>query len=121
MGDFRYDSPMSTDAQETDFPYPFPAFLSPVLLVLADGQEHGVEEIRERVAREFALTPEQLRLRRRVAFPTVFVNKVALALNRLVFHRAIGPGSGSGGSYRITSRGLDILKRRPTSARERDL
>lgn len=58
----------------TDFPYPFPAFLSPVLRILADGNEHGVEEIRDRIAKEFALTPEQLLLRRRVAFPTVFVN-----------------------------------------------
>ena len=32
------------------FPYPFPAFLSPLLRILADGNDHGVEEVRERIA-----------------------------------------------------------------------
>lgn len=112
---------MSKDSPATDFPHPFPVFLSPVLRILADGHEHGVEEIRERIAREFKLTPEHLALRRRVAFPTVFVNKVALAFMRLVIHNAIAAGSAQGGSYRITAHGLEILKRHPTDARERDL
>ena len=112
---------MLTDSHTNDFPYAFPVFLSPVLRILADGHEHAVEEIRERIARDFELAPEHLALRRRVAFPTVFVNKVALALMRLVIHRAITAGSAHGGSYQITPHGLEILKRHPTDARERDL
>jgi len=120
-------SDMSKNSPATDFPYPFPAFLSPVLRILADGHEHGVEAIRERIAREFALTHEQLLLRRRVAFPTVFVNKVALAFMRLVIHKAIVAGSTKSGSYRITlmvstfsrdtpkTRGSEICKERCTA------
>jgi restriction endonuclease Mrr len=118
---FGYDFCMMMDSAVNEFPHPFPVFLSRVLQILADGHAHEVEEIRERIAREFALTPEQLLLRRRDAFPTIFVNKVALAFNRLVFHNAIEAGSGTSGSYRITAHGLDILKRCPTDARERDL
>ena len=116
-----YDLGMLPISPATDFPYPFPMFMSPVLRILADGREHGVEEIRERIATEFALTPEQLLLRRRVAFTTVFVNKVAFAFMRLVIHKAIMAGSAPSGSYRITAHGLDILKSHPTGARERDL
>jgi len=44
---------------------------------------------------------------------------VAFAFNRLVHHKAIV--AIMQGSYRITEHGLDILKRCPNGARERDL
>jgi len=100
------------------FPYPFPTFLSPILHILADNNEHRAEDVREQIAAQFDLTPEQRSLRRAGYNVTVLANKVALALNRLVFHKAI---SGRAGSYRITSHGLDILKKRPSGAREEDL
>jgi len=112
---------MPLNSSARDFPYPAPRYLSEVLRILADGTEHNVEEIRERILAKFPLTPEQLCLKR-PGFPiTVFVNKVAYAFARLVFHGAIVDKSGRGGSYRITDHGLTILKRHATDARERDL
>ncbi len=103
----------------TDFPYSFPEFLSPVLRILADGEDHSTEEIRRRILVEFPLTAEQLSLKRAGHNVTVFINKVALAFNRLVFHKAIL--SARPESYRITDHGREVLKRRPKDARERDL
>jgi len=45
-----------------DFPFSAPEYLSPVLRILEDGNEHSVAEIRERILAEFCLTPEQLSL-----------------------------------------------------------
>ncbi len=118
---FGYDFRMSSNSRPTDFPYLAPQYLSPVLRILADGAEHDVEEIRERILAKFPLTPEQ-RLLKHPGFPiTVFVNKVAYAFARLVLHEAIVDKSGRGGSYRITDHGRSILARHPTNARERDL
>src|SRR5208282_3362542 len=72
-----------------DFPYSYPEYLSPVLRILGDGLEHSTGYIRERILAEFPLTLEQLALKRAGYHTTVFVNKVAFAFNRLVFHKAI--------------------------------
>ena len=112
---------MAKNATASDFPYPAPAYLSPVLRILADGEDHSIEEIRRRILAEFPLTPEQLSLRRRVSFPTVFVNKVAYAFARLVLHKAIVTGKVLAESYRMIDHGREVLKRRPNYARERDL
>jgi hypothetical protein len=114
--------PTTLDQQVTpgqgDFPYEAPKYLPPVLRILDDGKDHSVEEIRERILTEFPLTPEQLHLRR-PGFPiTVFVNKVAYALARLVFHKGIeriGPES-----YRITDHGRDLITRYSFDSRKRE-
>ena len=101
---------MATGSPARDFPYPAPKYLSEVLRILADGAEHNVEEIRERILAKFPLTPEQ-RFLKRAGYPvTVFVNKVAYAFARLVFHNAIVDTSGRGGSYRITDHGRNISR-----------
>jgi restriction system protein len=112
---------MARHSPAGDFPYVAPAFLSPVLRILADGEEHSTEEIRSRILAEFPLTAEQLLLRRRVGLPTVFVNKVAYAFARLVLFKAIVAGEATPETYRITDHGREVLKRHPNDARERDL
>jgi hypothetical protein len=71
------------------FPYPFTAFLSPILRVLSDGGEHEVEEIRLRVAADLSITQEHLFLFHEKIHQSVFTNKMALAFNQLVCHEAI--------------------------------
>lgn len=110
---------MESNQPPVDFPYKFPVYLSSVLRVIGDGRDHDKEEIRSHILAEFPLSPEQLRLRPSRSSVPVFVNKVAFAFNRLVFHKAILeviPGK-----YRITDHELDVLKRCPKDARERDL
>ena len=102
-----------------DFPYSFPQYLSPVLRILADGEDHSIQEIRRRLLAEFPLTAEQLFLKRPGYSVTIFLNKVAFAFNRLVFHKAILQAVP--GAYRVTDHGREILKRCPNDARERDL
>jgi hypothetical protein len=109
---------MARNSPARDFPYSFPAYLSPVLRILGDGEDHSKEEIRGRILAEFPLTSEQLLLKRAGHNVTVFINKVALAFNRLVFHKAIVEAMP--GSYRLTNHGREVLKRRPNDARERD-
>jgi restriction system protein len=112
---------MARSTTAVDFPCSAPEYLSPVLRILRDGEEHPIEEIRERILAEFPLTPEQLSMRRS-GFPiTVFVNKVAFAFARLNFHKAIVRINSRPESYRITDHGREVLKRHPNNARERDL
>jgi len=112
---------MAGNSRQNDFPYAFPAYLSPILRILRDGEDHPIQEIRQLILAEYPLTPEQLSLRRTGHNVDVFINKVALAFNRLVFHKAILAGQTVPGSYRITDHGREILKRHPDDARERDL
>jgi len=111
---------MTRNSPTRDFPYAFPIYLSPVLRVVADGEDHSIQEIRHRILAEFPLTAEQLSLRRAGHNVTVFINKVALAFNRLVFHNAIVAGQVPA-TYRITDHGREVLKRQPNHATERDL
>jgi hypothetical protein len=88
--------------------------LSPVLLILRDGGDHSIQEIRQRLLAEYPLTPEQSSLRRAGYNVDVFINKVALAFNRLVFHKAIVAGQAPE-SYRLTDHGREVLKECPTT------
>lgn len=103
------------------FPLPIPntnALLLPVLKVLEDGSEHSVEEIRDHMASQFAVSASDLALKNR-AGSSVFVNRVAWALAHL--NMAAGPlGHTTAimlvrkGVYRITERGAAILKLNPS-------
>jgi restriction endonuclease Mrr len=54
--------------------------LLPVLRAIADGAEHGVERIRERVAEELRLTKDELTEIHRKSGQNVYANRVAFAL-----------------------------------------
>jgi restriction system protein len=100
------------------------ALLLPVLKVLADGTEHQVEEIRERMKSQFGVTPSEFAQRNKKGF--VFVNRVAWALAHL--NMEAGPIGHAKeitlvrkGVYRITERGTAILKSNPSELRIGDL
>ena len=90
-----------------------PLLLS-VLRMTADSSEHTVEEIRQRASREFKLTRKELEQKHSKTGMNVFVNRVAGALARLVMSRAITRKSKKEGVYRITKRGIAILKGNPS-------
>jgi hypothetical protein len=108
--------PASSPAKR--FPYSYPLYLSPILLILRDGEYHSIEHIHQYLLAEFPLSQEQLSMKHQSGV-AVFVNKVAFAFNRLVFHKAIVRGQPA--SYRITDHGREVLHRCPTGAREPDL
>jgi restriction system protein len=109
----------------TTMPIPDPqTLLLPVLKVLADGAEHTVEEIRERMKNQFNVTPSELTQKNKKGF--VFVNRVAWALAHL--NMESGPLGHSKeitlikkGVYRITERGTAILKSNPSELSIKDL
>jgi restriction system protein len=106
-------------------PIPDPqTLLLPVLKVLADGAEHEVEEIRERMKNQFDVTPGELAQKNKKGF--VFVNRVAWALAHL--NMEAGPMGHATeitlirkGVYRITERGAAILQSNPSELRIKDL
>lgn len=85
----------------------YQSLLRPVLQASADGQEHSMAELRDKIAAELHLTPEDLAERlpsgkmplftNRVAWAVVFLTK-ALALDRI-----------KRGVVRITARGNDLF------------
>jgi restriction system protein len=98
--------------------------LLPVLKILADGAEHEVEEIRERLKNQFSVAPSELVQKNKRGF--VFVNRVAWALAHL--NMEAGPIGHAKeitlirkGVYRITERGTAILKSNPSDLRIQDL
>jgi restriction system protein len=84
----------------------YPALLLPVLRLAADGKDHGVEELRKRIALEFDVTPEEQATKLKSG-STVFVNRVAWALAELNLAKAVTLIQK--GVYRISNRGLGIL------------
>jgi len=54
----------------------FQSFFVPVLRASADGTEHSSSEIREKVAAELALTPDDLDQKLPSGVQTVFANRV---------------------------------------------
>jgi len=106
-------------------PIPDPqTLLLPVLKVLADGAEHEVEEIRERMTNQFGVTPSEIAQKNKRGF--VFVNRVAWALAHL--NMQAGPIGHAReitlirkGVYTITDRGTAILKSNPSELRIKDL
>jgi len=57
----------------------FQTLMLPVLRILADGAEHPVSEIRERIAKDLTLTPEELAEKLKNG-NGLFTNRVAWAL-----------------------------------------
>ena len=96
----------------------YPTLLLPVLRVAAGGVDTSVQEIRTHIESQFGLTPDELGVKQRNG-STVFVNHVALALARLNMAKAVTLTSK--GVYRITERGVAILKANPADLTLRDL
>jgi len=107
-------------------PIPDPqTLLLPVLKVLADGAEHQVEEIRDRMRIQFSVTPSEFPQKNKTGTP-VFVNRVAWALAHLNMEAGpIGHPRAIAlirkGIYRITERGTVILKNHPLGLMIKDL
>ena len=88
-------------------------FLLPILQLVRDQKEHSLTETYEAMAQEFALTPEeraellpsgkQSRFENRVGWARTYLKKAGLI------------DSAGRGKYRITKRGLEVLKTQPTS------
>ena len=94
-----------------DYPTPrVQSLLLPVLRMVADESGH-VEDIRKRVKDEFKLTDKQITETHPKSGINVFVNLVAFALANLVMGKAITRESK--GFYKVTDRGVTILKGKP--------
>ncbi len=90
----------------------FQSFMLPLLKLTADGEEHSLAEVVERLAQEFHLTEDdraqilrsgQTRLYNRVAWTTTYLRKAVLL-------QPVGKGR-----FRITDRGRAVLEGNPAS------
>ena len=81
--------------------------LLPVLRAMADGAEHPVEEIRNRVAEELGLTEDERKETHRKSGQNVYVNLVAFALAHFNVGKAITKKRE--GVYQIAERGRVIV------------
>ena len=97
----------------------YPQLLLPLMRLLADGAEHGIQDTADALAREFRLTPEE-RTQQSPRSPTgVWVNKVAWAKAKLSKAKLIE--SVRDGVYRITPRGATLLAEERTDLAIKDL
>ena len=90
----------------------FQSFMLPLLKLTADGQEHSLAEVVERLAQEFRLTDEdraellksgQTRLYNRVGWATTYLRKAGLL-------RGVGKGR-----FQVTDRGREVLATNPAT------
>lgn len=95
------------------------SLLLPVLRIVAGESGHSVEEIRNRVKDEFRLTDIQIKKTHPKSGLNIFVNRVAWALAHLVMGEAIT--SERPGFYRVTERGVAILKGNPSELTIKEL
>jgi len=87
----------------------FQSFFRPLLDIAADRQEHSMKEAREVIAHNMNLSEEDLREMLPSGTQTKFDNRVAWAKSYFVQARVLE--SPRRGHFRITDRGLDLLKR----------
>jgi len=85
----------------------FQSFFLPVLRLMADGREYPMAELREKVAAELQLTPEDLSQKLPSGTQTVFANRVAWAA--VYLHRAGTLERTKRGVFRITGRGHELI------------
>jgi restriction system protein len=83
----------------------------PLLIALADDGVHDVKDLRERLAQEFKLTPAEL-AERLPSGDTIFRNRFGWATTSLKKAGLIEPVVR--GQYRITARGSEVLKSKPS-------
>jgi restriction system protein len=89
---------------------PIPALetlMLPVLRLASDGAEHQISELRERVAKDLNLTPDELAEKLKNGLG-VFVNRLNWAVAYLKKAKLVDRIDGS--AYRITERGIALLE-----------
>lgn len=86
---------------------PFEKFLYPFLLYLKDG-DISLRDLRDKLAKHFNLSDEDLQLRTKAGTSSQFVDRIGWT--RQYFRRALFLDIPQHGIYRITQRGLDYLK-----------
>lgn len=89
----------------------FQSFLLPVLRLSADGNEHSMAEIRQRISVDMKLSPDELTEKLPSGSQTVFANRVAWSA--VYLHRAGTLERTKRGVFRITARGHELLKQNP--------
>lgn len=86
----------------------FQSFFLPVLSRLADGEEHSMTELRESIAAEMELSPEDLSLKLPSGKQTVFANR--LAWSTVYLGKAGAIERTKRGVFRIVERGRDLIQ-----------
>jgi restriction system protein len=83
----------------------------PVLQFVSDGKDHSTAEMRERIAVDLKLTPDELAEKLKSGNTSLFANRIAWAVAKLK-EAEILAASGRG-VYRITERGKALLDKNP--------
>jgi restriction system protein len=89
----------------------FQSLMLPLLKSVSDGREHSIQEIRDHLANEFALTEEDLNQLIPSGVQTVFINRVSWARTYLAKAGLLEITRRS--HVRITERGKEVLKQNP--------
>jgi restriction system protein len=89
----------------------FQSLMLPLLKLVSDGREHSIQEIRDHLANEFALTEEDLNQLIPSGVQTVFINRVSWARTYLAKAGLLEITRRS--HVRITERGKEVLKQNP--------
>lgn len=89
----------------------FQTLMRPTLVILSDGQEHAVEEVRTRLAAEFALSEGDLEERLPSGRAKTFNNRVGWATTYLYRCGLVSRPRRS--IYAVTERGLEVLEQHP--------
>src|SRR5579883_1014663 len=85
----------------------FQSFFVPVLRCTADGAEHSMAELRDRIAADLKLTREELTQKLPSGVQTVFANRIAWTAVYLMKAGALERIKR--GVFRITGRGKELL------------
>jgi len=89
----------------------YQSLMLPFLRILGDGQVHSLDEIKERLAKEFSLTDEDMKELLPSGRQRTFENRVGWA--RTYLKKALLLESPERAKYRITPRGREVLSMEP--------
>src|ERR1039457_69336 len=89
----------------------FQSLMLPVLRFVSDGKDHSTAEMRERIAGDLKLTPDELGQKLKSGNTGLFANRLAWAVAKLK-EAEILAASGRG-VYRMTDRGKALLEKNP--------
>ena len=85
----------------------FQSFFVPVLKQVADGNSHSMAELRERIAPDLNLSPEDLAQKLPSGTQTVFANRIAWSA--VYLNKAGALERVKRGVFRVTERGRELL------------
>jgi restriction system protein len=89
----------------------FQSIMLPLLKLLGDQKERTNQQIAQELSKEFNLTPEEVKVLLPSGNQQIFVNRISWAKSFL--KQALLIASPQKGIYQITSRGLEILEKKP--------